>query len=364
MAGINSGRRQSRKIVTTSAWAASSDLTPVNLHRDGLITEVGIRAEITTAALTATAVADGLKRVIQNLKIQGDGGRSYLGLSGEQAARLLSYMNDLDFGTPMMDSKMPEVADTALSHFTWVFHPGSNPKDPFDLSACIPAKHLSTLQVLLTTTANGVVDAAAAIASGTYKYWINEVLDYKIPPHQYDGQGRFVNGMMTPIGSTFSWANDANYSDYSKDIDVPGGAWLRRAVFLCQDETATVPVRKDDEVTGVKLKLAKVGLAPIELSIQDLKVMAAKRSRFPGQIMNAALGAVTTRPGWEFEQVLPAGLFVIDFRDIFDPRWGLDLTNYQSGDVKIGLTVENRAAGDDTIIYWDQLIPMESQYIG
>ena len=74
-----------KNVVTRSTWAASSDLTPVDLPREGLITEVGIRAEITTAALTATAVADGMRRVIQNLKIQGDGGHTYLGLSGEQA---------------------------------------------------------------------------------------------------------------------------------------------------------------------------------------------------------------------------------------------------------------------------------------
>ena len=157
-----------RDIISRATWAASSDLSPINLPREGLITEVGIRAAITTAALTATAVQDGMRRVIQNLKIQGDGGRTYLGLSGEQSARLLNFMNECDHQCPMLDSLMPEVGDTALSHFSWVFHPGSNPKDPFDMSAVVPARALATLQLLLTTTANGVIDAAAAIASGYY----------------------------------------------------------------------------------------------------------------------------------------------------------------------------------------------------
>jgi len=342
-----------KRIVTTSTWAASSDLTPVALPREGLITEVGVRAAITTAALTATAVADGMRRVIQNLKIEGDGGRTYLGLSGEQVPRLLNFLNELEFNCPVQDSLMPEVGDTAMGHISWVFHPGSNPKDPFDLSAVIPARALSTLQILLTTTANGVVDAAAAIASGTYYYWINEVLQVPVP-----------KGIMTPVGSTLVLANDATYSDYSKDIDVPGGAWLRRIIFLCQDETATVPVRKDDQVTHVKLKLPKTASTQIEATIQDLKLLTAKRYGLSGFAMNAVLGAATTRPGWEVEKVLPAGLFILDLRDYFHPVWGANLTGFQTGDVKLGLTIGSRTAGDDTIIYWDQLMPVEDGYVG
>lgn len=342
-----------KNIVTRGTWAASSDLAPVDLPREGLITEIGIRAEITTAALTATAVADGLKRVIQNLKIQGDGGRTYLGLSGEQAPRLLNYLNECEFGCALQDSILPDVGDTAMGHFTWVFHPGSNPRDPFDLSAVIPARALSTLQLLLTTTVDTVIDAAAAIASGYYNYWINEVLEVPVP-----------KGIMTPLGSTFVWANDANYSDYSKDIDVPGGAWLRRIIVLCQDDTATVPIRKDDQVTGLKLKLPRTATNQVEAKIQDLKLLTAKRYRLSGFGQLEALGAVTTRPGWEVERVTPAGLFILDLRDYFHPIYGADMTRFQTGDVKLGLTVENRAAGDDTIIYWDQLKPVESDYVG
>jgi hypothetical protein len=342
-----------KRIIERGTWAASSDLTPVNVPREGLITEIGFRAQITTAALTATAVADGLKRVIQNLKVEGDGGRTYLGLSGEQAPRLLNFMNECDHRSAFLDSLMPEVGDTALSHFSWVFHPGSNPKDPFDMSAVIPARALSTLQILLTTTANTVVDANAAIASGYYDYWINEVLDVKVPA-----------GIMTPLGSTLTWANDANYSDYSKLIDVPGGAWLRRIVMLFQDETATVPVRKDDEVTAIKLELPRAATAVIQAKIQDLKLLTAKRYGLSGFQMLAALGAVTTRPGWEVDKVVPAGLVILDLRDYFHPIYGANLTGYQNGDVKLGLTVENRAAGDDTLIYWDQLKPVDPQYVG
>ena len=348
--------KNSKRIITTGTWAASADLTPVDLPREGLITEIIVRAAI-TATLTATALADCTKRVIQNLKVQGDGGRTYLGLSGEQAARLLNFMNACDFGTEFVGKggtlTTIDVGSTSFEQ-TFVFHPGSNPKDPFDLSAAIPAKALSTLQLLLTTTAAAVTDAAGAITAGTYYYQINQVLDVAVPA-----------GLMCPLGSTLLWAHDANYSDYSKKIDVPSGAWLRRIVMLVQDATGTSPLRKNDEVAGVKLELPKAANKEVGAWLwRDLIVETAKIYGLNHWSQEQALGAVTTRPDFDGDNQLPIGLAIIDLRKYFHPVYGMDLTQFQTGDVKLGLTVENYASGDDTIIYWDQLQPVESQYVG
>jgi len=349
-------KKKHQRIITTSTWAASSDLTPVNLPREGLITEVGIRAAI-TATLTATAVADCTKRVLQNLKIEGDGGRAFLGMSGEQIPRLLNFLNECEHGCPFLHAPTDVGATSFIQSF--IFHPGSNPKDPFDMSVVIPAQALATLQILLSTTAAAVTDAAGAITAGTYSYWINQVLGVKIP-----------RGIKTPIGSTLVWPPDATYSDYSKKIDVPGGAWLRRIIMLVQDETATVPVRKDDEVTGIKLELPKVGFPIIEGNWEDLKVMTAKRYGLPQWEQEGVLGAVaTTRPGFDGQAILPAGLVIIDLRDyagysgLFHPIWGMNLIPFQTGDVKLGLTIGSRAAGDDVIIYWDQLMDVAEEHV-
>ncbi len=345
------GQKIHKRIIDTGTWSASADLPGINLPREGLITEIGIRAEM-TVTLTATAVADATKRVIQNLKVQGDGGHSYLGMSGEQAARLLNYLNELEFGCPLLHAPT-DVGATSFNQ-SFVFHPGSNPRDPFDLTAVIPARALSTLQVLLTAPAAAVCDGSANITAGTYHYWINQVLGVPVP-----------KGIKTPLGSLFAWANDATYTDYSKKIDVPGGAWLRRILVLCQDETGVVPVRKDDQVTGVKVELPRIGSAIVEATIEDLKLLTAKRYGLPQWSQETALGAIaTTRPGYDGQSILPAGLFIIDLRDYADPLWGLNLTNYQTGDVKLGLTIGARTAGDDTLIYWDQLMDVEDQYVG
>jgi len=350
--------KNSKRVVTTGTWAASSDLTPVDLPREGLITEIIVRAVI-TATLTATALSDATKRVIQNLKIQGDGGRTYLGLSGEQSLRLLNFMNMCDFGNEFVSPggvlTTVDVGSTSFEQY-FVFHCGSNPKDPFDLTAAIPAKALSTLQLLLTTTAAAVTDANGAITAGTYYYQINQVLDVPIPA-----------GLMCPLGSTLVWAHDANYSDYSKKFDVPAGAWLRRIVMLVQDATATTPLRKNDEVTGVKLELPKSANKEVGAWLwQNLLAETAKIYGLHGSSQSeAALGAIaTTRPGYNATPFIPHGLAIIDLRKYFHPIYGMDLTKYQTGDVKLGLTVENYAAGDDTLIYWDQVQPVETAYVG
>ena len=334
-------KKNTKNVVDASTWAASSDLAGINLPREGLITEIKIRFAATMSGNMTTANTDGLYRAIQNLKIEGDGGQSFLGLSGEQAARLLAYWNLTDFGVPLITLQ----SGTGES-VTWVFHPGSNPKDPFDLSAAIPARALATLQAKITTTANSVVDDSQTISSGTYYYEVSHVLEAPVPA-----------GLMVPGGSTLTYAHDANYSDYSKEIDVPGGAFLRRIFILSQDETGTRPARAEDEISGVKLRVATTNVTILQQLWQELKVSSGAYSNFigmPFQITDDVHGALN----------LPDGLAVIDLRKYFDPVYGLDLRGSQTGAVKLGLTVANYTSGDDTLLYWDQLRQVDPMYVG
>ncbi len=344
-----------KRLTASSTWAASSDLTPIDLPRDGVITEVTIRANL-TATLTAAAYDDWFRRAIQNIKIEGDGGRAYLGMSGTQMSTMLSLWNETISGAPTIHSNgagialaAPDVGSTVhVSVFK--FHPGSNPHDPFDTTAVIPAKALSMLQAKLTTTAAAVTDAAGAITAGTFNYEVCEVLDMPVS-----------RGMMTPTGSTLVYTHTANYSDFSYEIDVPAGAFLRGILLRVLDDTATVPRRKDDEVTGVRLRLPKSGQTVFEQSIYELKHSMCQRfgvRGFAGDV--GPIGAIATiRPGPEsLQSMVPAGWVYIDLRPFGHPLYGLDLRGYQTGDLKLGLTIANFAAGDSTTIYWDQLLPL------
>ncbi len=344
-----------KRLSAFSTWSAASDLTPVDIPREGWITEFTIRANI-TATLTATAVDDWFRRVLQNIRIEGDGGRAYLGMSGIQMSTMLSLWMEHVMGCPTLHSNgagialaSPDVGSTAFT-VVFKFHPGSNPRDPFDLSACIPAKDLSTLQVKLTTAIAAVTDANGPITAGTFNYEICEV----IPEH-----GDTQRPVMSPIGSTLVYAHTANYSDFSYDIDIPAGAYLRSIIMRMTDDTADVPRRKDDEVTGVKIKLPKIGGSLIEQNIYELKQTMAARFGVRGIAGDVGpIGAIATirpAPGTGLD-IVPAGFVIIDLRPFGHPLYGLDLRGYQTGDLKLGLTIANYAAGDKTTIYWDQLI--------
>ena len=338
----------SKRVVERSAWAASAALAPVNLPREGLITEVGVRANI-TITFAATGLTDATKRIIQSLKIEGDG-RTFLGLGGEQMGRVLNFMNECDFGCTLLHAPV-DVGTTSFNQ-SFVFHPGSNPKDPFDMSAVIPARALANLKIGVTTPADSVCDSVATISAGYYYYWVNHVLEMKVPP-----------GIMTPMGSTFFWPHDQAYSDFTKEINVPTGAYLRRIVIL--EQCVTTQNRIDDQLTGLRLKLPKAASHPIELLGEDLKTQTAKRYGVEGWMQDQILGlAADTRPGYNGAKVMPVGLYILDLRDYFHPQWGANLIGYEVGDVKLGLTIESYNAGDDTIIYWDQVKPVDPEYVG
>ncbi|MDD4961958.1 MAG: hypothetical protein PHX07_06950 [Candidatus Marinimicrobia bacterium] len=342
-----------KRLTTSSTWAASSDLTPVDLPREGYITEVTIRANV-TATLTATAVDDWFRRVIQNIRIEGDGGRAYLGMSGTQMSTMLSLWMETVQGCPTLHSNgggialaSPDVGSTAFV-ICLKFHPGSNPRDPFDMSAVIPAVNLSMLQAKLTTAAATVTDANGNITAGTFNYEICEVIPEPGDPRP----------PMAPMGSTLVYTHTANFSDFSCDIDIPAGAYLRSILMLVTDNTAGVPRRKDDEVTGVKIKLPKTGNALLEQNIYELKHAMAARFGVRGIAGDVGpIGAIATirpAPGTALD-IVPAGFAIIDLRPFGHPLYGLDLRGYQTGDLKLGLTIANFAAGDATTIYWDQL---------
>jgi hypothetical protein len=345
-----------KRLTASSTWGASSDLTPIDRPREGLITEIKIRANI-TATLTATALDDFFRRVIQNIRILGDGGRAFLGMGGTQMSVMLSLLNEMVYGGQTIHSNGAGIAlagvDVGSTSFIseFVFHPGSNPQDPFDTTVVIPASALSTLQALITTTAAAVTDANGVITAGTYNYEVNEVLGIK--PSR---------GMMTPMGSTLTYAHTANFTDFGYKIDMPAGAWLRGILICVRDDTATVPRRKDDEVTHIRIERPKRGDYILEQSIYEAKSTMVSRFRSRNVAGDVGpIGAIATiRPApTSGLDNIPAGFVYIDLRPFGHPMYGLDLTGAQTGDYKLAMTIANFAAGDATTIYWDQLVPFQ-----
>lgn len=336
-----------KKLVDTLTWAASSDVQ-VDLPVEGAITRITIDYNLTvTGCLAADTNTEFPQwKPIQNLKIEGGGGRQYVGAVGEQMGRILHFLNLHDFPGKSFNWAMA----TNTIYGSIVLHMGSRPRDlygrdnPFDTTAIIPARDESNLKLTWTTTqAADVCDTAIDISAGTMVVTVHEVLG--LP--NMDG--------MIPISSTEVYAHTANYSDLSLQRDVPTGSFLRRIAILSQDATAIGsggPLLAADEIGKVGLILPKESRRLVEV---DWEAFTQEMGIARVPAMTAA-GAVT-KP----IDLANAGFGILDLRKYANQDYGLDLRNYATGDVKLGLTIENYASGDDTILYYDTIQPYKGR---
>lgn len=329
-------------------WAASSVVSG-DVKATGALTRIVLRFHMTPSATMAAAMQEqGLWRAIQTLKLVGNGGVNYFSMGDMQIGRMLRCLNMNDKVAPGITQPISTPNDVLL-----VLHFGSRPFDqygrdnPFDLSAFVPAFDDSGLKIEWGTTANDVMDDAVTISSGTLYATLYEVLGTKLDiMREMHRQG--VRHPMVPTSSYYSYAHTGTFSDVSKELDVPCGAYLRRIAIMCQDDTATRPLLADDEVTEVALKLP-VGNQRIFFDDWPAMVQGQQRGPQNGLVDDAGTtgGAVA----------LGAGFATVDCRQLAHPDYGLDLRNMKTGDIKLGVTIGSYAAGDDSFYWFDQVRP-------
>ena len=337
-----------KTLVDQGTWAASSEIQ-VDLPTQGAITRLMIELELTVTACLAADTNTELAqwKPINTLKIEGGGGKAYFGMGGgEQMGRMIHFLNQVDHPGRMLNRRM--ATNTVFA--TFVLHFGSRPQDafgrdnPFDLSAFIPAADETNLKLTWgTTQAADVCDTAIDITAGTMKVSAFQVLGL---PN--------MKGMI-PISSVQAFAHAANMSDLSQQFDVPTGSFLRRIAMISQDATAIGsggPLMANDEIARAGLILTKDNRRLIELDYDAL----LHHHGIAGLAAMTAAGAVT-KPA-DVEQ---PGFLLMDLRQYANPDYGLDLRRLTTGDVKLGLTIENYAAGDDTIIWYDTVQPYQGK---
>lgn len=350
--------RVTERQLTTRAWTASTTLQGIDLPRTGLVTEVRVR-HAATATLTATAVPDATRRALDGLEIRGNN-LTFMGLTGNiNLGTLLALLNMADFGVSGLHAPT-EVAATTFNQ-SYVFHPGSNPKDPFDMSVVIPAKRLSDLQALINAPAAAVTDGSGNITAGTYRVEVDTVKGIKARA-----------GMFMPALRVNSYAPTAN-GDY--EIDVPSNGYLRRIVILSLNDTIVTPLRADDEISVVKLTVPDKSTTLIDSNWEDFKFRTARRYGILGDMEDMALGsqygvATNSRPGFNGSMHLPVGFGIIDLRDYADLEenplgrlYGINLLGQKTGYAKLTLTITNQAAGDRQIVLWDIVQPIDPALI-
>ena len=326
-----------KKLVETLTWAASSD-QQVELPNEGLITRIDLELYTTmSGAVSGDMLTVGLWRMIENLKVEGGGGKAYFGLTGIDMGILLHYLNLRDFpGVTWHDI----VATSQYS--LWRLHFGSRPRDiwgrdnPFDLTAAIPAQDETNLRLTWTTCgATDTVAPTATVSSATMRVTVHEVL------------GLPTTGLMVPVSSSESYDPGATKSDLSGERDVPTGSWVRRIAIMALDATAAAsdgPLLKDDQMTEVGVKLVKENRRLIEVRAKTLELGNPKWD---------GMGVANT-PNTQDPFSIP-GLYCLDLRQYDHPDYGLDARGFNTGDIKLGMTIGAYGSAEKEHIWYDQV---------
>ena len=333
-----------KSVVDTITWAASSDLQ-LDLPTDGRLTRLQINANFTVTGCLAAATNTQLcqYKPFQNIKIEGGGGRTYFGMSGEQMGRMLHILNRLDF--PGIAPHAAMATNTIYSSL--ILHFGSFPRlygqdNPFDETAFIPAKDETNLKLTITTAAAvDIADTAIDISAGTIKATAYQVL------------GKPMAGGMMPVSSSYSHPTlGSAVSDLGQEFDIPTRAFVRRIVLLTQDHTAVTsggPLLADDIFSKAGILLPMETRRLVEIDDEALASMCGVLA--DGYDVGAAADANKVE-GYQFP-----GFYVIDLRNLAHPTYGLDLRAYEKGAAKLAFTIPSGSSGDDILIWYDQVQP-------
>ena len=239
---------------------------------------------------------------------------------------------------------------------TYVFHCGSRPQDqfgrdnPFDLTAFIPAHVESQLRALWTTGANTVMDDTTTVSSAVMRYTLCTVQGTEEEIRQEMAR-QGVSTPMVPAWIPSSFPHVATAPDYSEERDIPTGGFLKRIAIYEQNDTAegSTPLRAEDQVTGIAIKLPLESNTPIKYFAGDIETAMTDYGSMLVDASASGFGNIHA----------PYGILIADLRPHYFPDYGMDMRQMTTGAVKLGLTITTYTSGDDSFILYEryQLYP-------
>lgn len=358
--------KQKIRQTTAATWAADSTIS-VDVESIGVITRLSFQVEVTpSATLTGANQPDSLTRLVQNIRVEGSS-QVYCTLPAEDGAHagtLLHYLNRKDgFGIGHMSGSVTVPVGQAHIPIVFRLHPGSRPRDaygrdnPFDLTAAIPAGIESQLTLEWVTSGNDVMDDTVTISSAVGRVLIDRITADSpgelLSEMQAQGvPGARTNHMVTPQWSAAVKSIGSTAADFvTITDDLPTGAWLKRVGLLAQDATATRPIRAADEITRIQLKDNRRGVPLHEWHTDDLS------ADMPMATMTEADDAAG-----DFQGSAPQGVWGLDMRPLAHPEYGLNLQGVQNGDFQLAYIVTNQASGDDRLLLFERLLPVQVDF--
>ncbi len=222
-------------------FAASGAITPMFMPTDGVITRTTLsflfNMTIPTSGSPAFNTLGLWKSMFTNLSITA-AGQQYLQISDP----LVALTNQRMRGIPVVqDAAVVTTTGTAVTfNVDVVFHWGSNPDDPYDLTGGILAPDYSQggLVLNLTWPANSV--------AGTNALVINTATAFRLTNHMVvmgdddyaalKSSGHFAQPSFTEVD--YALTNyGTNTSGYQNQVNLPVGQFLREVAVLVENSS-------------------------------------------------------------------------------------------------------------------------------
>jgi len=300
-------RFNSFTLATPHTFVAST-ATRVDLPRSGFITHIDhlLFGDI-TAGGGATALEDGLFRIIRATTIRAAGSKTFF---NHTEGRLWHYHNMHRYLGQIHVDVVPTVGANNLVRAYLPLHLGFDPLNLFDAKVVIPGRDLQNLVEEVTWGTAADIGAAQTINALSLTLTINEIA---LEPGEAT-QNFWPAGFLLPRWESRAGRAITVQSNLGFEDDVPVGDTLFHSTILF---LAAAGTRSDAEASEIGVKFPKVREIPTQVQWQTFVKQARSLFSLPATLVGVVL--------FPWERVS---------RDPF----GIDLKLAQAGDVKLSFT--------------------------
>ena len=308
----------------TISFSASSRQV-LNIPKQGFITHMDLllHLNVTTDSGGATPREDALAKIINSLRIISAGAKTHLLIPD---GRLLKYLNYYDYQGILREDDLPTSASvTSDVYALWRIHFGYDPREKFDLTVVLPTPELQNPQMIVEWGSTSDLGSGYTINSGEITVTLYQVLFEE----GEDPSDLWTEGYVEPIWDATKIDISETKSDLGEQTAIPVGNVLVRALLLVVDSS---DLRSDSEVDEVGVILPREGVIPFRVKWNTLVSRDYTDYALPSKV---------------------TGVGMIDAEELGQVPFGLDLSEYDVGEILLGFTTI--ATGGDIYILYQQV---------
>ena len=302
-------RRVKETLAEVIAYEANKTKS-IGLPRSGYITHIDLNLVLNVSTGTAggTPKTDGLWRIIKALRIEAEGGRIFYAFPD---GRVQKFKQILEYGSQFHEDSLPTAANVTQDVKAQIkLHTGLNPLDPFDPSIPIPADDLSQLKLSVLWGSESDLGDGYTVNSGQIEVTVAQLI--------FEGEAEkrsiYPEGPAIPKMTDVERSITSTQSDLREQFDLPTGDVLMRTYVMVTDSNDDY---SDAEVSELGVVFAREKETPYRVKWDQ--------ARFEDR---ARYGLTSTL----------SGRVAVDYEDVTGNPLGIDLSGYETGEVKLGFT--------------------------